>query len=70
MELQNQTNREKYVSFLMPGRSGTSLNENLLKESDYLSKLICILIKFRREKYAIMGGIKEMNHRDAEVRLA
>ena len=39
-----------------------SLNENFLKGSDYLSKLISILIKFLKEKFAVMGDIKEMYH--------
>ena len=38
------------------------LNENLSKGPDYLSKLINILIKFRKEKFAVMGDIKEMCH--------
>ena len=42
--------------------NNTSLNENLLKGLDYLSKLISILIKFRKEKFAVMGDIKEMYH--------
>ena len=42
--------------------NNTSLNENLLKGSDYLSKLISILIKFRKAKIAVMGDIKEMYH--------
>ena len=37
------------------------LNENLSKGPDYLSKLISILIKFRKEKFAVMGDIKEMH---------
>ena len=36
------------------------LNENLSKGPDYLSKLVSILIKFRKEKFAVMGDIKEM----------
>ena len=42
--------------------NNTSLNENLLKEPIYLSKLINILIKFRKEKFAVTGDIKEMYH--------
>ena len=40
--------------------NNSSQNENLLKGPDYLSKLISILIKFRKEKFAVMGDIKEM----------
>ena len=40
----------------------TLLNENLLKGPDYLSKFISILIKFRKERFAVMGNIKEMHH--------
>ena len=38
--------------------NNTSLNEDLLKGSDYLSKLIRISIKVRKEKFAVMGDIK------------
>ena len=40
--------------------NSTSLNQNLLKGPGYLSKLISILIKFRKEKFAVMGDIKEI----------
>ena len=41
--------------------NSTSLNQNLLKGPGYLSKLISILIKFRKEKFAVMGDIKEIH---------
>ena len=37
--------------------NSTSLNQNLLKEPGYLSNLISILIKFRKEKFAVMEDI-------------
>ena len=40
--------------------NSTSLNQNLLKGPGYLSKLISILIKFLKEKFAVMGDIKEI----------
>ena len=42
--------------------NNTLLNENVLKGPDYLSKLISILIKFRKEKFAVTGDITEMYH--------
>ena len=42
--------------------NNTSVNENLLKSPNYLSKLIIVLIKFQKEKFASMGDIKEMYH--------
>ena len=42
--------------------NNTSLNENLLKVPNYLSKRISILIKFQKEKFAVMSDIKEIYH--------
>ena len=33
-----------------------------IKRSDYLSKLISILIKFRKEEVTVMGDTNEMYH--------
>ena len=41
---------------------GAKCNENLLHPPNYLSKRISILIKFRKEKFAVMGDVKEMYH--------
>ena len=38
--------------------NNTLLNENLLKGPHYLSKLISILTKCRKETFAVMGEIK------------
>ena len=40
----------------------TLLNENLSKGPNYLIKLISIVIKFQKEKFAVMDDIKEMYH--------
>ena len=40
----------------------TSLNEKLLKGPDYLNKLIGILLRFRREPYAVISDTEEMYH--------
>ena len=40
----------------------TSLNEKLLKGPDYLNKLIGILLRFRREPYAVISDIEQMYH--------
>ena len=62
--VKNINKRGKIYVFFDAGAkyNNTPLNENLLKVPNYLSKLISILIKFRKEKYAIMGDIKEMDH--------
>ena len=40
----------------------TCLNEKLLKGPDYLNKLIGILLRFRREPYAVTSNIDQMYH--------
>ena len=40
----------------------TCLNEKLLKGPDYLNKLIGILLRFRREPYAVISDTEEMYH--------
>ena len=40
----------------------TCLNETLLKGPDYLNNLIGILLKFRREPYAVISDIEQMYH--------
>ena len=39
-----------------------SLNANLLKGPDLLKNLVSILIKFRKEKYAVSVDIEKMFH--------
>ena len=41
---------------------GTSLNENLLPEIDFLNNLVNVITKFRTGKYAIIGDIDKMFH--------
>ena len=40
----------------------TCLNEKLLKGSDYLNNSIGILLRFRREPYAVISDIEQMYH--------
>ena len=40
----------------------TCLNEKLLKGPDYLNKLIGILLRFRRQPYAVISDIEQIYH--------
>ena len=40
----------------------TSLNENLFKGPDLLNSLIGVLIRFRKEEFALSGDIEQMFH--------
>ena len=40
----------------------TSLNKNLLKVLDYLNSLVGILLRFRRDKFAVMADVEQMYH--------
>ena len=40
----------------------TSLNENLFEGPDLLDSLIGVLIRFRKEEFALCGGIEQMFH--------
>ena len=40
----------------------TSLNKNLLKGPDYLDSLVGILLKFRRDKFAVRADTEQMYH--------
>ena len=42
--------------------TGTSLNQNLLKGSGFLSNLIGLLMRIREGQFAIMGDIEAMFH--------
>ena len=43
--------------------AGTSLNDQLLKETDFTNSLLCVLTQFRQEPLAFMGDIKAMFYR-------
>ena len=58
----NKEGRIRVVFDAVVKCNNTSLNENLLKGLDYLSKLTSVFIKFRKEKFAVMGDMKEMYH--------
>ena len=40
----------------------TSLNENLFKGPDFLNSLIGVLIRFRKEEFALSGDIEQLFH--------
>ena len=40
----------------------TSLNQNLFKGPDLLNSLIRVLIRFRKEEFALCGDIEQMFH--------
>ena len=40
----------------------TSLNKNLLICADYLNNMVGILLRFFREKFAVMADIEQMYH--------
>ena len=58
----NKLNRLRVVFDAAATNSGTSLNQNLLKEPDFLSNLIGELMRFREGQFAIMGDIESMFH--------
>ena len=41
---------------------GTFLNDQLLRDSDFLYSLVVVLIKFRIEKVAVVVEIEQMLH--------
>ena len=63
----NKTGKVRVVYDAAAEFNKTSLNKNLLKGPDLLNNLIGILLRFSRERYAVMADIEQMFYQIYEM---
>ena len=56
----NKPGKVRVVFDAAPEFQNNSLNKNLLKGPDYLNSLVGILLRFHRDKFAVMADIEQM----------
>ena len=59
---QHKPGKQRVVSDSGAHLGGTSLNDQLFEEPDFLNSLIGVLTTFRTEKVAMIGDIEQMFH--------